>query len=174
MQARSEALRKDKSQGVFLADVEDRVRVAYDPAAAHDLASGDIKLRQTGMSTLDFVGISGERIPGGIVGSATVVTGVEEELGRPVVLPVPKAHTMGTLPKRTLLLSGNRLYDDKYTVVICGETKQCKMWLPRELDGSRAVVDLVFGAEDEWQSHRRTLCRVYWRRASGRVRQRWE
>ena len=34
MQARSEALRKDKSQGVFLADVEDRVRVAYDPAAA--------------------------------------------------------------------------------------------------------------------------------------------
>ncbi len=86
MQARSAALRKDKSQGVFLADVEDRIRVAYDPAAAHDLASGDIELRQTGMSTFDFVGISGERIPGGIVGSTTVVTGVEEDLGRPVVM----------------------------------------------------------------------------------------
>jgi hypothetical protein len=106
MQARSAALRKDKSQGVFLAAVEERVRVAYDPAAAHDLASGDIELRQTGMSTFDFVGISGERIPGGIVGSTTVVTGVEEELGRPVVIPVPEAHTMRTLPTRTLLLSG--------------------------------------------------------------------
>jgi hypothetical protein len=128
MQARSAALRKDKSQGVFLAAVEERIRVAYDPAAAHDLASGDIELRQTGMSTFDFVGISGERIPGGIVGSTTVVTGVEEDLGRPVVLPVPEAHTMDTLPKRTLLLSGNRLYDDKYPTHVSTVPRFSLLW----------------------------------------------
>ena len=148
MQARNQALRKDKSQRVYLADVEDRIRVAYDPAAAHDLVSGDIELCQTGMSALDFVGISGESIPGGCVGSATVVTGVELDQGRPAVLPVPEAHTMDTLPKRTMLLSGKRCYDNKYTVIICGETEQCQMWLPREPDGSRVMVPLEFGAAD--------------------------
>ena len=148
MQARNQALRKDKSQRVYLADVEDRIRVAYDPAAAHDLVSGDIQLCQTGISALDFVGISGESIPGGCVGSATVFTGVELDQGRPAVLPVPEAHTMDTLPKRTMLLSGKRCYDNKYTVIICGETEQCQMWLPREPDGSRVMVPLEFGAAD--------------------------
>ena len=69
MQARNQALRKDKSQRVYLAGVEERTRVAYDPAAAHDLVSGDIEVCRTGMSALNFVGISGECMPGGSVGS---------------------------------------------------------------------------------------------------------
>jgi hypothetical protein len=60
------------------------------------------------------------------------------------VLPVPEAHTVETLPGRKMLLSGNRCYDDKYSVVICGETKQCKMWLPRREDGTRDKLDLEF------------------------------
>ena len=80
MRDRAQALRKDKSQRVFLADVEARLpRMIYDPAAAHDLVSGDIELFQTGMSALEFVDISGENISGGCVGSVSAITDVEYE-----------------------------------------------------------------------------------------------
>ena len=110
MNARAQALRQNKT--LRAADVEGEVkfqflagaadaepkRVIYDSAAANTLVSKDIALCKTGLSDMEFVGISGDNVKGGDVGSATVVTsGNEYELGRPVVIPVTEAPTMDTL-----------------------------------------------------------------------------
>jgi hypothetical protein len=154
--ARAQALRQNKT--LRAADVEGEVkfqflagaadaepkRVIYDSAAANTLVSKDIALCKTGLSGMEFVGISGDNVKGGDVGSATVVTTDEYVLGRPVVIPVTEAHTMDPLQKGTVLLCGFDVYNKGGTVIICGETKRCEYWLPRRDDGTRDKVGLRF------------------------------
>ena len=156
MNARAQALRQNKT--LRAADVEGEVkfqflagaadaepkRVIYDSAAAHTLVSKDITLCKTGLSDMEFIGISGDNVKGGVVGSATVVTTDEYVLGRPVVIPMTEAHTMDTLEKGTVLLCGFDVYNKGGTVIICGETKRCEYWLPRRDDGTRDKVGLRF------------------------------
>jgi hypothetical protein len=125
------------------ADAEPK-RVFYDCAAANTLVSTDIALCKTGLSDMEFVGISGDNVKGGDVGSATVLTTDEYELGCPLVIPVTEAHTMDTLQKGTMLLSGCDVYNKGGTVIICGESKRCEYWLPRREDGTQEMVRLKF------------------------------
>ena len=144
MDARARALRNDKPQRVFLAGAEaPKLRWIYDTAAAKTLASSDIKLAKTGVSDMQFIGISGDNVTAGDVGRADVDTGVDYGAGS-VLIPVAEAHKVGTLPPQTVLYSACDGYDEGSTVIICGETKTLEMWLPRRKDGTRDMVKLAF------------------------------